>query len=722
MNTYTGKGLRFIRGVLAVCGIYLLSLPVQADASKLGLTDQEVAWLAERKTLRVMNLSTFPPFSFFDGGPKGYSIDYMNQMGELLGIPIEYVSNKPWHEYLQMLQDGQLDVIPHIAVTEARQAFIEFTPFNHIEYISGVAVNNKSGIKTLQDLKEKGRVVAVTKKTFLHSWLVEHYPDLPLLLTASTEDAVAAVASGKADLVVGNLPALHYYIQRDWLSNVDITRIPDFNLPEKTRLPMGVAKGNHLLSSILTKTNDAISYATASGLREKWKRPDKQRDLTTQERNYLAEKRVLTMCVDPDWMPMEAIEQGKHTGIAADFIERFREILSIPIELVPTRSWAETLQAGFRGQCDFFSMIMSTPERQQQLEFTRPYLNTPLVFATSVDKPYVGDASRMKGKTIGIVKEYAFRDTFEQAFPALRFVEVDNIQDGLNRVRDGEIFAYADSLISVGYWIQNHYNGVLKVSGEFNADWSLGIAVQKENQILKNIFDKAIGQITPGEKQEIINKWISIRYQKGTNWHVTFLSVAAVVLFFSVLLLWYRRVNNKLRHEIELRIAAEESALRLARTDQLTGLLNRNASEGLLDQEMARFRRYSNPVCILIMDVDHFKLINDQYGHRTGDEVLKSFSGHMGSIIRQTDHLIRWGGEEFLVLAPDTEQPDALILAEKLREAAEHYNHPDLPRFSISIGVAQLHNGQNFAQWYEEADKALYAAKQNGRNRVCMAE
>ncbi len=711
--------------MLLMLFISIVGFSATLQASELSLTEEERDYLVSHPTLTVMNLNTFPPFNFNDDGvPKGYTVDYINLMAKVLGVQVEYVSNKPWHEYLQMLKEGKLDIIPNIAITEERQRFVDFTPFFHVEYISGVAVNSASGISSFSDLKDK--VVAITNKTFLHDYLEKHYPDLSLLLTPSTSDSVAAVAEGRADAVIGSLPALNFYKQRDWLSNVHITRIEGFELPEKTRLPMGVTKGNEVLKQLLVKAHDSITYAQTSELKKKWMHftphAEMSHQLSEEEKRYLSQKRSLSVCIDPDWMPLDAVEDGQHVGIGADFIARFQKTIGIPVEVYPTLSWAESIAAGVAGQCDFFSLIMNTQERKDYLLFTRPYVNTPLVFATTIEAPYVSDISTVKGKKIGIVKGYAFKETLANSFPNLSFVDVENITDGLNRVRDGELFGYADSLISIGYWIQNSYTGELKVSGEFEASWGLGIGVQKSESMLKGIFDKAINQVSAGERQEIINKWISIRYQKGTDWQVTFLSVAAVVLFFSGLLLWYRRVNDTLRNEIQLRIQAEENALHLAQTDQLTGLLNRHASEPLFQQEMARYRRGGHPVCIVIMDVDHFKSVNDQYGHSVGDEVLKVLSHRLSDIIRENDYLVRWGGEEFLVLAPDTTIAQALQLAEKLRCTVEEISSPELPAFTISAGVAEFHQNQAFTQWYEEADKALYQAKNTGRNKVCPEE
>ncbi|WP_165840015.1 transporter substrate-binding domain-containing protein [Motiliproteus coralliicola] len=693
----------------------------QAPMPRIQYNAEEKAYLAAHPVLRVQNLTTFPPFNYNDGGePVGYSIDYMNLMGTLMGVRIEYVSHRPWHEYLEMLKTGELDVIPHIAVTDERREFIDFTPFNHVEYTSALAVRRGQQIARQEDLQNK--VIAVAKKTFLHAYLANNYPNQALLLTASTSDAVKAVASGKADAVIGSLPALNYYIEKLWLSNVEVAEAEGFDLPVKTQLPMGVAKGNTLLKSILTKTAAAISYRQVSELKRKWMHADaghaEQKDLNPQERAYLADKGRLTLCIDPSWMPLEALENGKHTGIAADFFTRFKRLIDLPMEVRATNSWQESLQAGRNGECDLFPLIMDTPQRRSFLSFTQPYLQTPLVLTTAVEAPFISDISGLKGKTVGVVKDYAFGGSLQRRFPELKFIEVKDIADGLQRVANGTLFGYADSLVSAGYWIQDNYIGQLKVSAEFEETWALSVGVRKGDQLLRAIFDKAINQLTPDDHHDIVNHWISFKYQKGIDWRMTLASLLSVVILFSAILVWYGRINRKLREEVQLRQRAENQALLLANTDQLTGLLNRHASESLLNQEMARRRRANSPVCILLLDIDHFKSVNDHFGHRVGDEVLKLLSQRLVPLMRETDHLVRWGGEEFLILASDTPLERAVHLAEKLRRAVEAIHTDELPRFTVSIGVAEFELGQNFNQWYETADKALYQAKASGRNRV----
>jgi two-component system cell cycle response regulator len=163
-----------------------------------------------------------------------------------------------------------------------------------------------------------------------------------------------------------------------------------------------------------------------------------------------------------------------------------------------------------------------------------------------------------------------------------------------------------------------------------------------------------------------------------------------------------------------------EETRRLANSDALTGLQNRRRASERLETEIARARRYGTPLSLLLCDVDHFKQVNDRFGHNMGDEVLIRVAASLNETLRQVDLVGRWGGEEFLVLLPDTDAEGARIVAERLRLAIEAMPpFPDgPPRVTCSIGFAAYQNEDNSAVFVDRADQALYKAKKNGRNRV----
>jgi len=161
-----------------------------------------------------------------------------------------------------------------------------------------------------------------------------------------------------------------------------------------------------------------------------------------------------------------------------------------------------------------------------------------------------------------------------------------------------------------------------------------------------------------------------------------------------------------------------------ATRDALTGVWNRAMILEILERELARSRREGQPVSILLADADHFKDINDTHGHLVGDRVLRHIAQRLSGVVRTYDSVGRYGGEEFLLVLPDTDADIALALAERLRHFVEEEPTATDDRevwASISIGVATPHSDETAEQLLQNADNALYAAKRSGRNRVVSA-
>ena len=181
-------------------------------------------------------------------------------------------------------------------------------------------------------------------------------------------------------------------------------------------------------------------------------------------------------------------------------------------------------------------------------------------------------------------------------------------------------------------------------------------------------------------------------------------------------------LNSKLltmQRELEKKNSELE---RLAYYDTLTGLLNRRAILEKLDEWLQHVLRYHDRLSVVMVDIDHFKHVNDTLGHRTGDRVLAEIAGLMRRSIRQTDHCGRYGGEEFLVILPRTDAAGAALMSERMRSAIDGtpMRRSDGGTFKItaSFGVAECCEGDNEDLLVSRADAALYRAKDNGRNRT----
>ena len=175
---------------------------------------------------------------------------------------------------------------------------------------------------------------------------------------------------------------------------------------------------------------------------------------------------------------------------------------------------------------------------------------------------------------------------------------------------------------------------------------------------------------------------------------------------------------SELRRTQVLLLEQNRQLERLAVTDQLTGLYNRLRMNQTLEEERLRNVRFATDFCVMLLDVDKFKSVNDSFGHPVGDQVLVGIASVLRASVREVDILGRWGGEEFLVVCPETTLDGALVLAEKLRLAINAQEFSKVGHKSASFGVAMFRTGETLTETIARADAALYKAKQDGRNRV----
>jgi len=190
---------------------------------------------------------------------------------------------------------------------------------------------------------------------------------------------------------------------------------------------------------------------------------------------------------------------------------------------------------------------------------------------------------------------------------------------------------------------------------------------------------------------------------------------AATLLILGLLAtLYYRMVRT-----------AEDGLRELACTDPLTQLRNRRFAMEVAQHEAAVFQRGGRPLAVVIGDVDHFKRINDHHGHAVGDIALRAIARVLRDGVREVDHVARWGGEEFLLLLPATEEEEAIQVCERLRQGVQALAAQNLAgealSVSITLGVALLQRDESIEQALVRADRALYEGKQVGRNRVVLA-
>jgi diguanylate cyclase (GGDEF)-like protein len=237
------------------------------------------------------------------------------------------------------------------------------------------------------------------------------------------------------------------------------------------------------------------------------------------------------------------------------------------------------------------------------------------------------------------------------------------------------------------------------------------------------------GAVPPGQSIDIEMRSIQFRGKWISNTELLTWLVGAWIgcglLGLSLSLMHTRSSLSASNARLEL-LATINKALQLeardlanqAHTDPLTGALNRQGLREVLMRRLHAAGHVDEEMAVVFMDLDHFKRINDEYGHDAGDEVLRRFAAVIRGEVRSSDKLVRWGGEEFLLLCPETDVPHAVAMLDKLRAALAHQDWPHALHVTSSFGVTSLKPDEDIGAAIKRADGALYLAKANGRNRV----
>lgn len=197
-----------------------------------------------------------------------------------------------------------------------------------------------------------------------------------------------------------------------------------------------------------------------------------------------------------------------------------------------------------------------------------------------------------------------------------------------------------------------------------------------------------------------------LQFPEADFWRITF--SLGLSCLFAMIFAW---LVGRLQQELT----------RLATTDPLTGCLNRSQLADVLNSQIQMRERYERVSSLVLIDLDYFKNINDQWGHLAGDRVLKEMAGRVRKRLRQNDQLFRIGGEEFMVVLPETRQKDAHTLAQQLLTSISARPFLDDIRVTASASIAEVERGETWSVWLNRADQALYEAKARGRNQVVLA-
>jgi polar amino acid transport system substrate-binding protein len=682
---------------------------------EIDFTQEELDYIKNRRILKIQNDSELAPYNFNENGiAKGYSIDYINLIANKLAIQVEY-QNLTWDKAMDMLENNQLDIMLNVLKSPDRQnRFL----FSDIPYrLSTSAMVSRISEKEYNSFSQlNGKTIALVKGYYSYDKVKKDFPKINIYSTNNSLENLTAVSSKQADITYGIRDVVEYNIAKNLISNLRITDNIDDN---SFGFYFIYNKKNTILKSIIAKAEKLISENEIEELNTKWfqklqevENNSKSFLFTKEEIDYLEKKRNITMCVDPKFLPYEEItKEGNYSGIISDIMEQLNKNTNIKFQLNITTSWEESYELVKNKRCDILPFTVQTKSREEYFNFTQAYLAFPTVIATRNSEIFINSLKEIGDKKIALIKNYALNEILKYTYPNINIIQVKNAKEGLEKVHEGEVYAFIDSMPTIAYTKQKYDIQDVKISGKIPDEFLARIAVRNDEKILQTILNKAINSLKNEDKERIINKWLTIVKEKQFNTK-SFIQIVTLLIIIFILIV----ASLIYRSNIKLNTLNKELE-KLSQTDKLTSLYNRAKLDSILEKEIKLSKRYNEPLSLAIVDIDLFKNINDTYGHTVGDIILKEFADILSKNIRETDYVGRWGGEEFLLIFPHTPSQNAQIITENLRAYIEKYHFHNKIKVTASFGIYECKD-QNPTKCLSKADKALYEAKNSNRNCV----
>lgn len=487
----------------------------------------------------------------------------------------------------------------------------------------------------------------------------------------------------------------------------------------------------YLLSGALTIASDNLQSFVWQGKDELLP----EISLTAQEQTFIGRHSKVRLCSSPDWLPYEGVQNKASVGIGPELLREALAGLGIEVVDVMSDSWNEALQAIKDRRCDLLAAVVQSAERQPLISFTDSFIDVSNAIVTRDSQAYISDIRELKGKRVAVLTGGIHEALLLRHYPDIRLKNYTSTDKALQALSKGEVDGFVDTVATSGYGIRQSGLKNLHIAGLFPYKTPLSVGVRSDWPELRSLVQKSYDRFPEGRMNEIIRHWIQVTAEPEVGNDVLWRAAGIVIALMCVFLVFYsrlRRANRALAQEVVQRRKAEEATLRLndeligknqqletlSRTDALTGLRNRYHIENTLEEAVIHCLSRRQQLSVMLLDMDHFKLVNDRFGHNAGDRVLKAFADVLETFSHDNLLCGRWGGEEFLLILPETGLTSAEQVAEQIRRKVASISFPEVGRLTVSIGVAALKPEESAYQIISRADRMLYQAKSSGRNCV----
>ena len=790
----------------------------------------------------------YPPYNYTENGKiTGISTEIVREVLRRINHP-DNIEVSPWSVAYRLLKEEDFKAL----YSTTRAPFRE----NLFKWVGPLVPNNTVlfartadavSISSIDDARKVGQI-GVYKDDY-GELLLKQQGFTNLHTAPDNRSNLKNLVDGKIDLwIINELTGNHmareagytnrikkvFDVQKEFMYLAFSRNTPD-DIIDKWQQALDEIKSDGTYAQIFSKW---IMFSLSEDLQ-----PKPLITLTQEEKSWLDQHPVIAMAPDPAWPPIEYYDdKGIYRGMTADYMALLEDRLGITFASNRHENWESVLSAMKDRKINMITAAASTPNRNEYMLFTKPYLHIPT--AIIVNKKVQGQLTMqdLKGKKVSVVSGYAVHEYMKSNYPGIEVDPVLNTLEGLRNVAYGKSYALVANAATSSYLIETEVMPNLRIAGESGYTYNLALATRSDWPLLNTILDKALDSITPEEHKAILRKWVSIAEKPWISVRLFFIALSSItgVLFFVGVVAWNRQLTHKVEERTrELRATKEnfknlyktalvglfrsnidgtkiyaanpafaklfgfesdiqviekfipnkshvdktqidelmerlfkegkveefeylgrrldgsirnfilnaflyeeegyiEGAIlditerkkndeiirKLAMTDPLTGLANRNQFNTRLDEAIAYSNRFRQMIGLLLIDLDDFKPVNDNYGHLTGDKLLMHVAKILQDNFRKVDTAARMGGDEFAVILNGVQsREDAMHLAEKVlgHLTATAYIDEHTIQIGASMGLCFFpDDAGNVEEMLHNADKALYRAKELGKNQICF--
>lgn len=432
--------------------------------------------------------------------------------------------------------------------------------------------------------------------------------------------------------------------------------------------------------------------------------------LNENDLNYLNTNQF-TLLTQADHIPFSFKNLNELIGIEIDFWKLISDKLSKPFNIEEVLK--DNILNIFSNSIKVKFVYSFKKESSDKNILSNPIAKVPLALATKNGVHYISDLNSVEHIKIGVLKDLEIFESLKRDYPNVNFIEINTIDDGIYRLKNNLLFGLIDNLYTLSHQIEQFQIDELKINTTLKYKINIYLEVKKQNEQFIKIVNKIIDSLSEKEKSSIFNNYQLILYHNNIDIYYILKFVIPLIILLSVFIF----LNYRLRNEIKKREETEIKLSNLANNDSLTGIYNRRKIEELCEAELKRSERYSNELSVIFFDVNDFKIINDKLGHHKGDEVLIKIASVISQNIRTTDYFGRWGGDEFLIVLPQTNLYKTEHLVKILENILTTINF-DLKmdrKISCSFGLSQYEKNDTLDSFLKRADESMYVNKYNYR-------